>query len=390
VDPDEDADVRRREFLSTTAAGAIALMIDGKPAGASAEGLAIWRADLDELRTRCRTVSRSAIAVPVTRLADGLVRTLRGTPERARLYRPLAELTAEAAMLAGWALFDENDFVAAGRWSRVAAHVSKQAQSPDLVAMSLEDWAWAMEALDRKDDALGLLGRMPVTVVTPATRATVEIGRALLLARSGRATPALATLDLVEQHAERGTAPLRLPVDAKRVQEVRGYTIVELGFAAAAYQQLMVVRRMPHQWINHGLIEMNLATAAAQMGEVEQACDHLAQAHAVFTEARSAHQVEKVARFRTTKLDRYADTRAVRELDDYLRTAAEGGGQRYVIARSRRGKNGLHRADCPYMLRGRPSVRRTTWTGGAGRAPAEIAGDEAVRAAYDVCKVCMR
>jgi hypothetical protein len=68
--------VRRRKFLSTTAAGAVALLIDGEPVRLSAEGLAVWRADLDELRRRCRTVSRSAIAVPVSRQAEGLVRML--------------------------------------------------------------------------------------------------------------------------------------------------------------------------------------------------------------------------------------------------------------------------------------------------------------------------
>lgn len=387
--PDEDAEVRRRKFLSTTAAGAIALLVDGEPVRLSTEGLALWRADLDELRRVLRSQSRGAIAVPVSRQAEGLVRMLHGTPESARLYRPLAELTAETAMLAGWATHDRGDAAAAMNWSRVAVHASTQARNPDLLAMSLEDWAWVVDSIGRLPEALGLLGRMPVDAIAPGTRSTVEVGRAMLLARAGRANGALAALDQVERNAGQDTAPGRLPVDAERVRQVRGYTMVELGFAAAAYQLLSSLPRRPSQWINHALTEVNLATAAAQMGEVEQACEHAAEAHAVFTEAQSAMGLQRVIRLRAQRLEPYAGTSAVRELDDYLRTAT-GGGQRYVVTRSRRGKEGLHRADCPYMLRGAPSVKRRTWTGGNGRAPGEVAADEGVRAAFDVCKLCMR
>jgi hypothetical protein len=381
--------MRRRKFLSTTAAGAIALLVDGEPVRLSTEGLTLWRADLDHLRRVLRTESRGAIAVPVARQAEGLVRMLHGTPESARMYRPLAELTAETAMLAGWAMQDQEEHTAAANWSRVAVHASRQARNPDLLAMALEDWAWVMnESFGRRDDALRLLDQIPLKQIAPSTRATVGVGRAMMFARTGRTNASLAVLDDIELHANTGTAPGRLTVDANRVQSVRGYTFVDLGFAAPAYEQLTEVRRLPHQWISQGLVELNLATAAAQMGEVEQACRHAAEAHAVFTEARSTHQARKVLQLRERQLDRYADTRAVRELDDYLRTAAEGG-QRYVVTRSRHGKEALHRADCPYMLRGAPSVKRRTWTGGNGRTPAGVAADDDVRAAFDVCKLCM-
>ena len=389
VGPDEDAEVRRRKFLSTTAAGAIALLVDGEPVRLSTEGLVLWRADLDELRRVLRTESRGAIAVPVSRQAEGLVRMLHGTPEGAPLYRPLAELTAETAMLAGWATDDRGDAATGNNWCRVAAHASRQARNPNLLAMSLEDWAWGADSVGRLPDALGLLGRMPVDAITPGTRAAVEVGRAMLLARAGRANGALAALDQMERNAGRDTAPGRLPVDADRVQQVRGYTLVEMGFAAPAYQLLASLPRRPSQWINHALTQTNLAMAAAQMGEVDQACKHAAEAHAVFAEAQSVKGVQRVIRFRAQKLEPYADTSAVRELDDYLRTAT-GGGQRYVTTRSRRGKDSLHRADCPYMLRGAPSVKRRTWTGGRGRTPAEVAADGGVRATFDVCTVCMR
>jgi len=54
------------------------------------------------------------------------------------------------------------------------------------------------------------------------------------------------------------------------------------------------------------------------MGDVERAADHARLAAEVFSATRAARQAEELRRFRRLQLTPFADSRAVRELDDHI------------------------------------------------------------------------
>jgi hypothetical protein len=389
------SDVERKAFLRGSAAAAVAMLINGEPVRVSAEGLDVAADDLTHLYRRYRADGAGAILIEVTERAADLVRMLRTAKPGSAVYVRTAELASDASTLAGFASLDQNDPAGATDWHQVAAHAAGRARNPDLAACSLEDLAWARRAAGDIDGALAALSRMPVKDASPATRASVELGRATILARAGRERAAHAALeragDAVTEAGSAAPPGRRSKVTATRVLQFHGYAYVELGLAQPAYDLLAgTLAKMPAgSWLNAGTLHLDCARAAVQLGDAERAAYHAAQAFEVFASVASTHRLGLVRAFRREKLAPYGNVAAVRDLDELLATALDVPGPRYVLTRARKGGKGLHRDSCPYLRRGKASTERRAWTAGIGRDPAEVAGDVAVRAAFDVCSVCL-
>ena len=104
----------------------------------------------------------------------------------------------------------------------------------------------------------------------------------------------------------------------------------------------------PANWLNRGLVVLNLAMAAAMMGEIDQACAHAADAHRIFVKAGSKRQLARLDELRAGALD--ADHQAVRDLDEEMR--ANLAGTRYMLGRTARETVKVHLATCRYVGRG--------------------------------------
>lgn len=386
--------MERRAFLRSAGQSAAYLLAarfptaDAGPLGA--EHLDIAAAHLDELRRLDGQRGAIAVVVRATERADHLFRQLKSTPESAKLRPRLALLASEAASLAGWCAVNLGDPRTATAWFKVTEASGEQGRHPDMHAWGIRQQAKVLETVGRHDDALAVLARARVHGVSASIRVEVETLRALAAAKlRGRAKHvswSLRALDRAsEASTEAGGPPSQLPwawsITPSYVDVQRGHCSVALGDGHAAYRLLQVgLRQHPKElYRGTGEIHLGLASAAVLMGDVERAADHARRAREVFSATRAARQTEELRRFREVQLGPFADTRAVRDLDDELRAGA-----RYKLCETEDHKTRVHQSTCPYARRGK--ARPWTFAGRLNPGDAAIAAAEA---GYETCKRCM-
>jgi hypothetical protein len=72
------------------------------------------------------------------------------------------------------------------------------------------------------------------------------------------------------------------------------------------------------------VVTTDLASAYAQLGELERACELLAQGMDMAIKARLAPRIQRVLSVRGYDLTAYENTPMVRELDERLRSSGSG------------------------------------------------------------------
>ena len=383
---DKDLEVLRRKFLGGVAAAAAAYIAGGDaPPPLSAEGLEVIRADLAAGWRHFQAGSTAEIEQVTALDADRLVRALREAPESSKLYRPLAAATTEAAALAGAVAGDQGDRASAIHWHQTSTLAAKQARNADLVCLTLEDQAWVAEFLGDNDRALALLSRMPVKHASPASLARVELGRAQLLAVAGNLHGAMTALDDAAAAGARAggeIAPLpRPPVTEARLAWIKGYMLIDLGIEIG-YQTLRPVLRAPDvSERNKGIAHVFMARSSVQTGAIDRACDHASKAYQILTAIGSPGQLMRVTRFVDRDLAGFTKVRAVRDLDEQVRTGATS---RYVLCRTSGEGTKVHLRSCGYARRGgaRP------WSAGEHLDPAEVAASP-LRHGFELCTRCL-
>jgi tetratricopeptide (TPR) repeat protein len=401
---EEMSEMQRRRFIRSAGQAAAYLLATKFPTGQhgllGAEHLDLAAARLDRLRRLDGRDGADAVVVSAVEQADHLFRLLKGTPAAAPLRGRLALLAGEAATLAGWSSLNIGEPAPAMSWFRVAEACGEQGAYADLQAWGVRQQAHLLDLAGKHEAALGRLRRAPLESASAPVRIEVELLRARTAAKlpDGRrdrwALAALARAEATLDHVARDPSPLGWMwlVTDSLVAAQRGHTLMLLGQGEAAYEHLTTGLRSHPKALYRGFgeLHLDLGRAAALAGEPEAACDHLAQADEVFGAIGATRQAGLLREVRGRDLAAFADTAAVRDLDERLRDGPPpiGGGHRYVTVRSYTGRRRLHQADCSNLRRAKVS-RADPWPAGAGREPGELAADPHLRPGLDVCGHCM-
>jgi hypothetical protein len=195
----------------------------------------------------------------------------------------------------------------------------------------------------------------------------------------------LAALDTAANAAARVQGePSLLPrplVTEKRLAWLHAYIMVDLAIDGG-YKALKPLLRAPGvSDRNKAIIHVYLARAAVQDGAIDRACHHAGEAHRILTAIGSSGQLVRVSRLVSGDLAPFTSVRAVKELDEQVRTGATS---RYVLCRSSDDESMIHLRTCQYARRG----GAWSWARGERLDPVEVAGSP-LRNGYKVCTRCL-
>jgi hypothetical protein len=218
--------------------------------------------------------------------------------------------------------------VGAWNWFSLAQELAREAGDEDLHALALARISRILVASYERpnpDAAIGVLDRILVDRLEPATRAMVAVHKAHAHAVNGNECAAMRMLGEAARAAERADSEetaLQPWISANSSMYVANWAgTVQLQLARpeqAGEAWSAVLAQFPAQNVRaRGELLLDLGKAALQNGEVAQSCQRAASAFDVFTRTNSKRHLTGVAEFRTS-LAPYADTHAVRELDEYL------------------------------------------------------------------------
>lgn len=269
----------------------------------------IDRATIDLFRRQvddARHLDRQLGAVPlldqlnaqITQL-DKLLRYATASAERTAL----AEVLADAAMLAGWEALDRGSLALAWQQHEVAKSAAREAGSAALLAYATGQQAFVLIELDMHADALALLedaeaiGRGRTTNLL---RAWLAAARGEGLAAHGRAEEALRAFDTADKLLPLDTNAQELPflmLNSGHLTRWRGHALTRLGDRRAVSELQMVLGSLnPTTARARVEILVNLAFAHAAVGDREAAMAHARQAQQLAGQIGSERQKRRLAR----------------------------------------------------------------------------------------------
>jgi hypothetical protein len=386
---EELADVERRRILALTVTGLTGVgieLVGGAEPRLGTEPLDAVAGALERLRDLDGRLGAARVLVPATWLADRLGHLLVRTPSASALHGRLGALTADAALLASWAASEIADPGEALRYGAVAHHAARAIASPDLIAVAEAARAHSLDTgLGERDKALATVARISLDGTAAATRVSVEAHRGRLLARAGRAGPALRALDRAAEavsEVDAEQAPRALgSITAEHVIKHRGHALVELGHPdeAAGLLGAALKRQPSHLLRGAGAIHARLAEAAMRTGEPERAARHVVAAHRALTRTRSTRRLADLGHVVAGLKAEFGKVRAVRDLEEELR-----GTSRYVLCRTSADGRRIHLRGCQYTRRGNAG----SWAAAEDLTPAELAASR-ISIGYEWCDRCL-
>lgn len=250
----------------------------------------------------------------------GLLRSARSTS----LRRELNVLASELAQLAGEIFFDSNDYNTAQSCYTFATVAAKEANHYDLWACTLVRNAFLPIYDQRYQDALPLLHQAEHIAkrgdTALVTRHWIAAVSAEAYAGSGNLAACEKALDIAEevQSIQNGENGGWLRFNGTRLPEQRGTCFVRLkqpNLALLALEEALT--HHPNHTRRRGMVLNDLALAALQQQQVEQAC---AYAHEVIeiTLQGSSGMLKKGISILRTQLEPFAQTDAVKQLDQHF------------------------------------------------------------------------
>ncbi|MGN9920398.1 helix-turn-helix domain-containing protein [Micromonospora palomenae] len=281
LEPSEDEEMHRREFLA--AAGALAVC--GAASVASATGRRISLEDVEEhvRRTaRLRRLDNYLGGADTLRLYEAEVRATMSLFRTASFSSPTAQallsLLAEQTQLAGWAAFDAGDHDYATALFTTSRPLAVQADDMALAANALALLAYLRASRGQPDIATAEASCLPVSIcVNPAVRALLYDRLAFTYAVAGEEQQAGAALNAAHE-ALTETQPDAAPdwaawVDHDEVHIMTGRVWSELRRPLRAIPELDgVLQRIDDTYArDKALYSTWLAEAYLDAGEVEQA-----------------------------------------------------------------------------------------------------------------------
>jgi len=252
-----------------------------------------------------------------------LVQFLRD-PHPASAHLKLCLLASEISQLVGELFFDMNDHDAAQSCYVFAAAAAKEAQSYDLWSCALIRHAFLPLYREHHKEALSILreantlarrgdSSLPTRYWVAAIEAEAQSGIQDLSACQDALDRAQGVQDL------KGANPLWVRFDGSRLPALRGACYVRLGQPELAVPTLQeALRHFVKPDRKRGMALTDLAAAAIQRGNVEQARDCVDKVVSILTQGPSGFLQEEL-RALPRRVEPMAQTRAVQAVDQYIR-----------------------------------------------------------------------
>jgi transcriptional regulator with XRE-family HTH domain len=251
-------------------------------------------------------------------------------PSTAQRIRTLA---GQAAVLAGWVSFNLQSIGQALAYWVTAHDLARDAGNVGLQAHALGCRSRLYSPIHRRRHAdrvtalalLEVANSLADRAASPALRSWLLANRAQQLAATARPEDSYRDLESASRLVAM-PGPTNDDVlsgwDEVRVDAYRGICAMALRRPAEVIVLLEpVLARTDPARVQRTLQQSDLAAAYAQQGEIERACSLLGEGLSATGEAQFPEGVQRALGVRARQLERWAGSRAVRELDDLILAA---------------------------------------------------------------------
>lgn len=340
LDDEEVSDMNRRQALQRLGLmGAAALLgtdrlFSIEPwerlSRALAQSPSLDDAALDQLQAittnywqlRANMASRELMAGVLghLRTVTDLVGTSGGTAQRIRL----CGIAGEIALIAGQMAFDTNDHTAARGYYRAAAEAASEANNTSLYAVALARSSFTYLETGDAARALALVKKASATPIPgedTIIRGWISAIRAETHSILRDDVACQIALDGAESQLQQGANNDRYwtGFSTSRLADYRGVCYVRLEQPKHALDILStsLAQLTPQAERRHARILADMATAQAQLGEVEEACRLAGEALTVAQRVRHDAVMPRLQRFREA-VTPWQEHVAVRQFDEQL------------------------------------------------------------------------
>jgi hypothetical protein len=244
-----------------------------------------------------------------------------------QVHQRLCTLASEASQLAGEIFFDRHDHMTAQSCYVFAAAAAKEGKAYDLWSCAFVRHAFLPIYEERYEDALPLLKEarrlalrgdpaLPTRFWVAAVEAEAESGVHHLSACQNALERANGVLEI------KGASPSWTRFEGSRLAALQGACYVRLhqpDLAMPALQEALIQFAKPNR--RRAMVLTDLAAAAIQNGDAEQACTHMHEVIDITAIGSSSFLREGILRVRQ-ELEPFTDLAAVNRVDRRLRELA--------------------------------------------------------------------
>ena len=322
-DAQEDADVRRREFISTAIAAIGLLQHGGHPIilpARSPGARAVGRGDLEAVREMTSIFSRvdqrrgggHARTAVVQYLTSDVAAYLRGTYADERVRNEMFSAASELAYLSGWMAFDNAEHSIAQQYYTIAVSLAAEAGDPPMAGHILR--AMAHQALDlghyqkARELATASMDGQRYTLACPRERALFGVVYARTLSTTGQKTAAATALIRAEDDLAAASSdddePARVFFFGEAsLADQTARTLLNTGDlpgALSEFHRSARTRKAATFTRTHALTLGDLGSVQARSGNIDEACATWSSALDAMDGINSGRARELVTNMRAT------------------------------------------------------------------------------------------
>ena len=321
-DAQEDADVRRREFISTAIAAIGLLQYGGHPVTQPARSCAraVGRGDLEAVREMTSIFSRvdqrrgggHARTAVVQYLTSDVAAYLRGTYADERVRNEMFSAASELAYLSGWMAFDNAEHSIAQQYYTIAVSLAAEAGDPPMAGHILR--AMAHQALDlghyqkARELATASMDGQRYTLACPRERALFGVVYARTLSTTGQKTAAATALIRAEDDLAAASSdddePARVFFFGEAsLADQTARTLLNTGDlpgALSEFHRSARTRKAATFTRTHALTLGDLGSVQARSGNIDEACATWSSALDAMDGINSGRARELVTNMRAT------------------------------------------------------------------------------------------
>jgi tetratricopeptide (TPR) repeat protein len=328
--------VRRNEFLRLTGASLASLLgpplVHGWPDHQMPPHLEVndlllaqFRAQTEGYRWLDRQLGSHDLLQATTAHARALTRLWRLSESEHPLHRNLAHIAADACHLVAYQAFDQGRRIQAIEWYRCSAELAAQARALDLYVFAICGVAYMHSLNGEGELAMSEVNQLASLPLSRAAECYIAVYQAHAWASMRDSDAALRALDsaakLSEQVSNEAPASwLGIP-DAAFVQRQRAMIVARLGSPESLSLLSLLEEHTPVVFLRYRVTLLtDQALVLASLGHIEESAALLAGAAQRNQQIRSVERASRILQVRAA-LDQYADGRALRVLDEALRSS---------------------------------------------------------------------
>ena len=243
------------------------------------------------------------------------------------LRSALAEVAADASHLVAYQAFDQGQHTQAIEWYRCSADLARRSGNQDLYVFALCGVAYMRAQNGEAVRALSGLRQLELLPLSPTAQCYVAVYEAHAHASAKRLDLALQALDSAAAWSDetKNEAPaswLGIP-DTSFVERQRGMILAQFGTTQALPLLHRLEQNASAVFRRYRVtLATDLALTYAYGKEVEQSAEQLTSALQLNQQTHSVDRTQRILKIRAM-LDPYRNSRAVRSLDEVLRTTVK-------------------------------------------------------------------